>query len=197
MTNHKSVLQAGTTDPARSHRGGVTSDGAENPPRLRVTCGEDSQESGPPVKRRVETHTASAQGSSTPVPWRWRSRRARIRGSPRPRSPRQPRRAGPKRAIYIGLLARVDVTVVDWLHCDARCGVASPGHVARRWIASERTPGSTKPRPRKRWRVHLLAGTWVLPAALGSPVGGGARSSFTGGPRSSSSTGFRTSAHTW
>src|SRR5437764_1459053 len=63
----------------QSHRDGVTSDGAENAPRLRVTYGEDSQESVPPLKHRVKTHTASAQGSSTPVPWRWRSRGARIR----------------------------------------------------------------------------------------------------------------------
>jgi hypothetical protein len=64
----------------RSHRDGVTSDGAENAPRLRVTYGEDSKESVPPLKHRVRTHTASAQGSSTPVPWRWRSRGARISG---------------------------------------------------------------------------------------------------------------------
>src|SRR5438128_1813001 len=69
----------------RSLRVGVTSDEAENAPRLRVTYGEDSKESGPPVKRRVKTHTASAQDSSTPVPWRWRSRGASIRGSHRPR----------------------------------------------------------------------------------------------------------------
>src|SRR5262249_18543943 len=48
-----------------------------------VTYGEDSKEPGPPVKRRVETHTASAQDSSTPVPWRWRSRAPRIIGSHR------------------------------------------------------------------------------------------------------------------
>src|SRR5204862_5752214 len=66
--------------PGRSRRVGVTSDGAENAPRLRVTYGEDSKESVPPLKHRVETHTASAQSSSTPVPWRWRSRGARIRG---------------------------------------------------------------------------------------------------------------------
>lgn len=65
--------------PGRSHRVGVTSDGAENAPRLRVTYGEDSQESVPPLKHRVETHTASAQSNSAPVPWRWRSRGARIR----------------------------------------------------------------------------------------------------------------------
>src|SRR5262249_4266591 len=61
-------------------RVGVTSDGADNAPRLRVAIGEDSQESKPPVKRRANTHTASAQASSPPVPWRWRSRLARIRG---------------------------------------------------------------------------------------------------------------------
>jgi hypothetical protein len=84
--NHESRLQTGTTGPARSYRVGVTSDGAENAPRLRVTYGEDSKESAPPLKRRAETHTASAQDNSTPVPWRWRSRGARIRESPRPRS---------------------------------------------------------------------------------------------------------------
>ena len=68
MTNHKSVLQTGTTDPARSHRVGVTSDGAENAPRLRVTYGEDSEEPAPPLKHRVETHTAITQYSSPPVP---------------------------------------------------------------------------------------------------------------------------------
>jgi hypothetical protein len=80
VTFHKSMLRAGTTDPGRTHRIGVTSDGAENPPRLRVTNGEDSQESEPPVKRRASTHTASTQDSPAPVPWRWRSRAARIRG---------------------------------------------------------------------------------------------------------------------
>ena len=30
------------------------------------------------MKRRVKTHTASAQDNSAPVPWRWRSREARI-----------------------------------------------------------------------------------------------------------------------
>src|SRR6201988_2040528 len=75
----KSLLQTGTTGPGRSHRVGVTSDGAENAPRLRVTYGEDSKESQPPLKHRVETHTASAQDNSVPVPWRWRSRGARIR----------------------------------------------------------------------------------------------------------------------
>jgi hypothetical protein len=37
------------------------------------------------VKRRANTHTAKAQGSSPPVPWRWRSRGARIRGLQRTR----------------------------------------------------------------------------------------------------------------
>ena len=86
VTDHKSVLQTGTTDPARSHSVGVTSDEAENPPRLRVGYGEDSLESEPPLKRRVKTHTAKSQDSSTPVPWRWRSRGARIRGWDRPMS---------------------------------------------------------------------------------------------------------------
>ena len=66
MTDHTSWLQTGTTDPARGHRVGVTSDGAENAPRLRVTCGEDSQESAPPLKRRVETHAAGAQDKLGP-----------------------------------------------------------------------------------------------------------------------------------
>src|SRR5262245_51188010 len=71
----ESVLQAGTTrSRVVSARVGVTSDGAEHAPRLRVANGEDSKESGPPVKRRGKTHTASAQDSSPPVPWRWGSR---------------------------------------------------------------------------------------------------------------------------
>ena len=52
------------TIPGRGHRVGVTSDGAENAPRLKVFYGEDSMESEPPLKRRAETHTASAQDSS-------------------------------------------------------------------------------------------------------------------------------------
>ena len=55
-------------DRGKYPRVGVTSDGADNAPRLRVTCGEDSKESAPPLKRRANTHTASAQDSSTPVP---------------------------------------------------------------------------------------------------------------------------------
>src|ERR1700730_17670693 len=82
----KSMLQTGTTRSREvSARVGVTSDEAEIAPRLRVANGEDSKESAPPLKRRVETHTASIQDSSTPVPWRWRSRGARIRRSHRPR----------------------------------------------------------------------------------------------------------------
>ncbi len=103
--NHKSVLQTGTTDPGRSHRVGVARDEAENAPRLTVAYGKDSKESGPPVKRRVETHTASAQDSSTPVPWRWRSRAARIRGRidrhlEPPVDARDPRRAASGRRRY-------------------------------------------------------------------------------------------------
>src|SRR5262249_43078854 len=50
VINHKSVLQTGTTQSREvSARIGVTSDEAENPPRLRVANGEDSQESFPPV----------------------------------------------------------------------------------------------------------------------------------------------------
>src|SRR5262245_17990425 len=71
----ESALQTGTT---RSRdvaaRIGVASDEAENTPRLRVANGEDSQEPEPPLKRRVETRTASAQHSPPPVPWRWGSR---------------------------------------------------------------------------------------------------------------------------
>jgi hypothetical protein len=58
----KSVLPTGTTRSREvSARIGVTSDEAENAPRLRVANGEDSQESKPPVMRRVKTHTASPQ----------------------------------------------------------------------------------------------------------------------------------------
>src|SRR5262249_7169749 len=61
VTNHKSVLQTGTTRSQEvSARIGVTSDEAENAPRLRVFCGEGSREPEPAVKRRVKTHTASA-----------------------------------------------------------------------------------------------------------------------------------------
>ena len=60
MTNHKSVLQTGTTDPAKSHCIGVTNDEAENAPRLKVLYGEDAKESKPPITTRVETHTAKA-----------------------------------------------------------------------------------------------------------------------------------------
>ena len=46
VTNHQSVLQTGTTRSREvSSRIGVTSDEAENAPRLRVANGEDSQES--------------------------------------------------------------------------------------------------------------------------------------------------------
>ena len=60
VTNHKSLLQTGTTNPGRSPRVGVTSDEAENAPRLRVTYGEDSKESNHHSPARVETHTAEA-----------------------------------------------------------------------------------------------------------------------------------------
>jgi hypothetical protein len=78
VSNHKSLLQTGTTAPTRNHRIGVTNDEAENTPRLRVTFGEDCEESVPPLTRRVNTHTATSQDSSIPVPWRWRSCGARI-----------------------------------------------------------------------------------------------------------------------
>src|SRR5262249_60999080 len=63
----KSVLQTGTTRSREvSARIGVTSDEAENAPRLRVANGEDSHGSKPPVKRRAKAHTASAQDSPPP-----------------------------------------------------------------------------------------------------------------------------------
>src|SRR5215472_7848637 len=80
----KSVLQTGTRRSREvSARIGVTSDEAENAPRLRVANGEDSQESKPPMMRRAKAHTASAQDSSPPVPWRWGSRTGnrRLQGS--------------------------------------------------------------------------------------------------------------------
>src|SRR5262245_23804366 len=83
------VAHGNHTSAGRSRRIGVTSDGAENAPRLRVLYGEDSKESEPPLKRRAKTHTARTQDSSTPVPERWRSRGARIRESSRPRSASQ------------------------------------------------------------------------------------------------------------
>ena len=58
VTNHKSLLQTGTTNLGRRPGIGVTSDEAENAPRLRVTCGEDSMESDHHSAARVETHTA-------------------------------------------------------------------------------------------------------------------------------------------
>src|SRR5262249_37011663 len=71
VTDHKSVSQAGTTrSRVVAAQVGVTSDEAENAPRLRVTNGEDSQESKPPVKRRVKTHSASLQYRLPPVLWR-------------------------------------------------------------------------------------------------------------------------------
>jgi hypothetical protein len=61
VTNHKSVLQTGTTRSREvSARIGVTSDEAENAPRLRVPYGEDAKASKPPLKHRVTTHTANA-----------------------------------------------------------------------------------------------------------------------------------------
>jgi hypothetical protein len=54
------VANGNHTIPGRDPRIGVTSEEAEDAPRLRVTYGEDSRGSGPPLKRRVETHTAKA-----------------------------------------------------------------------------------------------------------------------------------------
>jgi len=44
-----SVANGNHTSPGRSHRIGVTSDEAENAPRLKVLYGEDSKESKPPI----------------------------------------------------------------------------------------------------------------------------------------------------
>jgi hypothetical protein len=46
-------------------------------------------------------------------------------------------------------------------------------------------------------RHHGLVDALDLLAALGSPVGGGARSSFAGAPSSSVKRGFKASAQTW
>jgi hypothetical protein len=53
-----SVANGNHAIPGRSLRVGVTNDEAENPPRLKVTYGEDSKESKPPITYRVITHTA-------------------------------------------------------------------------------------------------------------------------------------------
>src|SRR4051794_18193414 len=61
VTSHRLTVASGNhAVRGRIHPAGVTSDEAENAPRLRVSCGEGSMEPGPPVKRRVKTHTASA-----------------------------------------------------------------------------------------------------------------------------------------
>ena len=54
------VANGNHTMPGRSYRVGVTSDEAENAPRLRVLYGEDSKKSKPPLGARVKTHTAKA-----------------------------------------------------------------------------------------------------------------------------------------
>ena len=54
------VANGNHTIPGRSHRIGVTSDEAENAPRLRVLYGEDLKKSKPPLGARVKTHTAKA-----------------------------------------------------------------------------------------------------------------------------------------
>src|SRR5215204_1527800 len=85
VTDHGLTVASGNLAArGRIHPVGVTSDEAENAPRLRVFYGEGSNEPEPPVKRRVKAHAASAQGRPPPVPWRWRSRPARITGSSRP-----------------------------------------------------------------------------------------------------------------
>src|SRR5436309_15484481 len=126
---YKSLLQTGTTRPGVVISGSVlTSDEAENAPRLRVTYGEDSKESGPPLTRRVETHTASAQDTSTPVPWRWRSRGARLRGSHRPRS------VGPLRATH-SLSRRREKSF-------PRCAAQMDWEYWKRWNRFRKTPSS-------------------------------------------------------
>ena len=45
------VANGNHTIPGRSHRTGVTSDGAENAPRLRVLYGEASKEAEPPLEQ--------------------------------------------------------------------------------------------------------------------------------------------------
>jgi hypothetical protein len=71
-------------DPGTSHRLGVTSDEAEDAPRLRVPYGEDSKESAPPLKRRVETHTASIQNSAAPGSRAMAFSRSENKGVPSP-----------------------------------------------------------------------------------------------------------------
>src|SRR5262245_57663221 len=81
VTNHKSLLQTGTT---RS-REGVPGSGS---PVMRPKTLPDSESHTGKTPGslshhspgRVETHTAEAQNSSSPVPSRWRSRAARIIG---------------------------------------------------------------------------------------------------------------------
>ena len=137
MTNHKSLLQTGTTNPGKRPGIGVTSDEAENAPRLRVTYGEDFKESEPPAKRRVKTHTASAQDNSTPVPWRWRSRGARIRGSHRPSGrflSSIPRRVGPPRARQLSMRCSPDLGMIAATPTGLGCfngskGLGALGHL--------------------------------------------------------------------
>jgi hypothetical protein len=104
VTNHKSVLQAGTT---RSQYPSGSGSPVMRPKRspVQVANGGDSKESEPPLTRRVKTHTATSQDSSTPgslamafsrsgnkvvarnlttVPLCWRCRAERIRESHRP-----------------------------------------------------------------------------------------------------------------
>ena len=59
----RSRLQTGTTRLRDGVPGiGVTSDGADNAPRLRVLYGEGSKESAPPIEAPSrDTHTARAQ----------------------------------------------------------------------------------------------------------------------------------------
>src|SRR5215813_9485805 len=99
----KSVLQTGTTRSREvSTRIGVTSDEAENAPRLRVANGEDSKESKPPLKRRVKTHTTNPQDSSPQVPWRWGSRTGNRRLQGTSRQPVLP--SAPKYYVCLVLL---------------------------------------------------------------------------------------------
>src|SRR5262249_1169863 len=153
-----SVTNGNHALPGQSPRVGVTSDGAENAPRLRVANGEDSQESKPPVKRRVRTHTACAQDSSPPVPWRWGSRTGnrRLQGTPRQPdclahrgelAPDPPRRAPcPARAADLsdGLSALVLPSALRLTTPDTRVRFFTPAPTL--WLPAERRPTSSQRR---------------------------------------------------
>ena len=57
MTDHQLTVAKGNYASGKGHRVGVTSDEAENAPQLRVTYGEDSEESKPPfISPSRDTH---------------------------------------------------------------------------------------------------------------------------------------------